>query len=73
MGGLAVAVLQLGAGLLLSHTPGNPLLATFAVMVALLLWCRLVASVILLAASWIALSAQDRNEPLVRMDVGARR
>src|SRR5690606_24430722 len=37
MGGLAVAVLQLGAGLLLSHTPGNPLLATFAVMVALLL------------------------------------
>lgn len=68
-GGLAVAVLQLGAGLVLSHAPGNPLLATFAVMVALLLWCRLVASVILLAASWIALSAQDRNEPLVRMDV----
>ncbi len=73
MGGLAVAVLQLGAGLLLSHTPGNPLLATFAVMVALLLWCRLVASVILLAASWIALSAQDRSEPLVRRDVGGSR
>lgn len=69
MGGLAVAALQLGAGLLLSHTPGNPLLATFAVMVALLLWCRLVAAIILLAASWIALSAQDRGEPLVRMDV----
>lgn len=73
MGGLAVAVLQLGAGLLLSHTHGNPLLATFAVMVALLLWCRLVAAVILLAASWIALSAQDRSEPLVRMDVEGRR
>jgi membrane protein len=73
MGGLAVAALQLGAGLLLSHTPGNPLLATFAVMVALLLWCRLVAAIILLAASWIALSAQDRGEPLVRMDVDGPR
>lgn len=63
-GGTAVAALQLGAGLLFSHTPTNPLLATFAVTVALLLWCRLVAVVILLAASWITLSASDRNEPL---------
>lgn len=64
LGGVAVAVLQLGAGLLAAHTPGNPLLATFAVMVGLLLWCRVIAAVILLAASWIALSAHDRNEPL---------
>ncbi|MGX1793557.1 YihY/virulence factor BrkB family protein [Microbacterium sp. NPDC055312] len=64
LGGVAVAVLQLGAGLLAAHTPGNPLLATFAVMVGLLLWCRVIAAVILLAASWIALSADDRNEPL---------
>ncbi|QMU95854.1 YihY/virulence factor BrkB family protein [Microbacterium esteraromaticum] len=68
IGGVAVAVLQLGAGLLLAHTPGNPLLATFAVMVGLLLWCRLIAAVILLAASWIALSADDRDEPLLDRD-----
>lgn len=71
LGGVAVAVLQLGAGLLLAHTPGNPLLATFAVMVGLLLWCRVIAAVILLAASWIALSAGDRDEPL--RDSGAQR
>lgn len=64
LGGIAVAVLQLGAGLLAAHTPGNPLLATFAVTVGLLLWCRVIAAVILLAASWIALSAGDRNEPV---------
>lgn len=66
--GIAVATLQLGAGLLFSHTPANPLLATFAVTVALLLWCRVAAVVILLAASWITLSASDRNEPLERPD-----
>lgn len=64
LGAAAVTVLQLGAGLLFARSPGNPLLATFAVMVALLLWCRAVAVVILLAASWIAQSADDREEPL---------
>lgn len=71
VGGTAVAVLQLGAGLLFAHSPGNPLLATFAVTVALLLWCRLVAAVILLAATWIAVSAGDRDEPLERPDAAA--
>lgn len=73
VGGAAVAVLQLGAGLLFAHTPGNPLLTTFAVMVALLLWCRAVAVVILLAASWIAQSARDRDEPLERPDAAQAR
>lgn len=70
-GGLAITVLQLGAGLLFTRSPGNPLLATFAVLVAVLLWCRLVAAVILLAASWIALAAADRNEPLEPPDAAA--
>ncbi|GAA3943107.1 YihY/virulence factor BrkB family protein [Microbacterium soli] len=73
LGGAAVTVLQLGAGLLFARSPGNPLLATFAVMVALLLWCRAVAVVILVAASWIAQSANDRGQPLVRPDVGGPR
>ncbi|WP_298867987.1 YihY/virulence factor BrkB family protein [uncultured Microbacterium sp.] len=71
IGGTAVAVLQLGAGLLFTRSPGNPLLATFAVTIALLLWCRLVAAVILLAATWIAVSAGDRDEPLERPDAAA--
>ncbi|MFD5226814.1 YihY/virulence factor BrkB family protein [Microbacterium sp. NPDC058342] len=73
LGGTAVAALQLGAGLLFAHTPGNPLLAAFAVMVALLLWCRLVAAVILLSATWIAIGAHDRGEPLERPGAGAHR
>jgi len=73
LGGLLVAASQLGAGLLFAHSPGNPLLATFAVMVALLLWCRLVAVLILLAATWIALSAHDRDEPLERPDAATVR
>src|SRR5690606_10528586 len=71
VGGSVVALLQLGAGLLFSRTPGNPLLVTFAVTVALLLWCRLVAAVILLAAAWIAVSASDRDEPMERPDTAA--
>lgn len=71
LGGGAVVVLQLGAGLLLAHTPGNPLLATFAVIVAMLLWCRWVSVVILVAAAWIALTAEDRDQPLQDEDEDA--
>ncbi|MFJ4165007.1 YihY/virulence factor BrkB family protein [Microbacterium sp. NPDC089698] len=71
LGGGAVVVLQLGASLLLAHTPSNPLLATFAVIVAMLLWCRWVAVVILVAAAWIALSAEDRDQPLQEVDEDA--
>ncbi|MDQ4214530.1 YihY/virulence factor BrkB family protein [Microbacterium sp. ASV81] len=73
LGGAAVVVLQLGAGLLLAHTPGNPLLATFAVVVAMLLWCRWVAVVVLVAAAWIALTAEDGDEPLQEEDADAAR
>ncbi|MFY9714784.1 MAG: YihY/virulence factor BrkB family protein [Microbacterium sp.] len=65
LGGGSVVVLQLGAGLLLSHTPTNPLLATFAVVVAMLIWCRAVSIVVLVAASWIAVGAADHDQPLV--------
>ncbi|MFB7844610.1 YihY/virulence factor BrkB family protein [Microbacterium sp. NPDC056052] len=71
LGGGAVVVLQLGAGLLLAHSPGNPLLATFAVIVAMLLWCRWVSVVILVAAAWIALTAEDRDQPLQEVDEDA--
>lgn len=63
-GGAAIVVLQLGAGLLLSHTPSNPLLATFAVVVAMLIWCRAVSIVVLIAASWISVGAGDHDQPL---------
>jgi membrane protein len=64
LGGAAVAVLQVGVGLLFVYTPTNPLLATFSVLIGFLLWFRLVGIVILVAASWIAVAASDRDIPL---------
>lgn len=66
LGGGALTVLQFGVGFLLSYTPTNPLLATFAIFIGLLLWFRVNGVVILVAAAWIAVSAQDRDLPLLR-------
>lgn len=64
LGGGAIAVLQVGVGFLFAYTPSNPLLATFSVMIAFLLWFRLIGVVILVAASWIATAAGDKQIPL---------
>lgn len=68
LAGGAMVILQLGAGLLLSRVPSNPLLASFAVIVGLLLWCRWLAIVVLMAVSWIAVTAEDHDQPLERAD-----
>jgi len=73
LGGGAMVVLQLGAGLLLSRVPSNPLLASFAVVVGLLLWCRWLAIVVLMAASFIAVTAMDHDQPLEPHDEAAAR
>lgn len=65
LGGAAITVLQVGAGVLLIYTPSNPLLATFAVLIGFLLWFRLIGIVILVAGAWIAVAAADRNLALV--------
>lgn len=64
LGGAALVVLQIGAGLLLGYSPSNPLLATFAILIGFLLWFRLAGIVILVAASWIAVATEDRGIPL---------
>lgn len=73
LGGGAMVVLQLGAGLLLTRVPSNPLLASFTVIVGLLLWCRWLAIVVLMAGSWIAVAAEDHDQPLEREDEAAAR
>jgi len=65
LGGIGISVLQLGAGLLLGYTPSNPLLATFAVFIGMLLWFRLLGIVMLVAAAWIAVAARDRDVVLL--------
>ncbi|HWI29885.1 MAG TPA: YihY/virulence factor BrkB family protein [Microbacterium sp.] len=67
LGGAAIVVVQIGAGWLFARGPSNPLLATFAVFIGLLLWFRLVGIITLVAAAWIAVAAQDANVPLTPM------
>ncbi|KJL28934.1 YihY/virulence factor BrkB family protein [Microbacterium oxydans] len=73
LGGGAMTVLQYGAGFLLSYTPSNPLLATFAIFIGLLLWFRVNGVVMLVASSWIAVAALDRDLPLEQQTEAQRR
>ncbi|WP_337003918.1 MULTISPECIES: YhjD/YihY/BrkB family envelope integrity protein [unclassified Microbacterium] len=73
LGGGAMTVLQYGAGFLLSYTPSNPLLATFAIFIGLLLWFRINGVVMLVASSWIAVAAQDKDLPLMQQTEAERR
>lgn len=73
LGGAAIAVLQVGVGLLFLYTPSNPLLATFGVLIGFILWFRLIGIVILVAASWIAVAAEDRDIPIRMLSDAERR
>lgn len=64
VGSAGIVVLQVAAGFLFVYTPSNPLLVTFTVLIGFLLWFRLVGIVILVAAAWIAVSADDHDVPL---------
>ncbi len=65
VGGIGMLALQLGSSLLIGGASANPLLASFAVLIGLLLYFRLTNMVILIAASWISVAADDRGESLV--------
>ncbi|HYI84194.1 MAG TPA: YihY/virulence factor BrkB family protein [Acetobacteraceae bacterium] len=73
LGGAAIVVVQIGAGWLFSRGPSNPLLATFAVFIGLLLWFRLIGIITLVAAAWIAVAAQDADIPLMELTEEERR
>ncbi|HEX7834359.1 MAG TPA: YihY/virulence factor BrkB family protein [Pseudolysinimonas sp.] len=64
LGGFALGVLKVLAGGLLTLTSTNPLLASFAVIVGLLIWFNLVCHVILIGAAWVVVSATDAGAPL---------
>jgi membrane protein len=65
LGGGAITVLQLFTGWLFVYTPSNALLATFAIFVGLLLWFRIIGVIMLVAAAWIAVAANDDDVPLL--------
>ena len=66
----ALVVLQALGSSLLGGATKNPLLASFAVIIGLLIWFNLICQVTLIGATWIAVSAEDRG---VDLSGGARR
>jgi membrane protein len=67
LGSVGLTTLQVFGGLLVTGAGKNPLLATFAVFIGLLLWFRFASIVILVAAAWIAIEAEDAHESLRRL------
>ena len=70
IGGVALTVLQQLSTWFVGGAASNPLLATFAALIALLLWFNLSAQVILIASSWIIVSTREADDR-VRARYGA--
>ena len=61
LGSIALTVVSALGGLVVGAASRNPLLATFAVFIGLLIWFILVCRIMLLSASWIAVGMADAN------------
>jgi membrane protein len=59
IGAIGLAGLTVAGGLLLGGASSNPLIGSFAVVAGLLIYYNFVSQVILLAASWMAVGAED--------------
>ena len=72
IGAIGLAALTVAGGLLLGGASNNPLIASFAVVAGLLIYYNFVSQVILLAASWMAVGADDAGIVLDRKVFDAR-
>lgn len=61
IGAVGLGALKVLGGLLLGGASSNPLLASFAVLLGLLLWFNFVCQVILITGAWIATSVADEG------------
>jgi membrane protein len=61
LGAFALGVLKALGSTLLGGASSNPLLASFAVIIGLLIWFNFICQVILVAAAWIAIGMEDRG------------
>lgn len=62
IGGVGLLVLQELSGLFVGGATSNPLLASFATLLALLIWLQLSTQVILVACAYIVTSEEERND-----------
>lgn len=70
IGGLALTALQLLSGVIVGGSLGNPLLASFASLITLLLWLNFSSQAILLTGAWLATSVAEERDR-VRARFGA--
>lgn len=63
LGGVALLVLQMFSNFFVRGAADNPLLASFASLIALLLWMNLSAQVILLAVSFVFVGKEPKSSP----------
>ncbi len=71
IGALGLGVLKVLGGSLLGVSKSNPLLASFAVILGLLIFFNFVCQIILISASWIAVAEADRGlsiDPVAEAD-----
>jgi membrane protein len=64
VGAISLGVLKVLGGSLLGVSKNNPLLASFAVILGLLIFFNFVCQVILIAAAWIKVGMDDRHLPV---------
>ena len=64
IGAGALGVLKALGSALLGGASSNPLIASFAVIIGLLIWFNFVCQVILAGAAWVVVSARDHGVPL---------
>ncbi len=76
LGGLGLGILKVLGATIVGGAGKNPLLASFAVILGLLVWFGLVCQVILLSATWISVDMADHGQSAtttVRRTVGIPR
>ncbi len=66
LGGIGLGVLKVLGATIVGGAGRNPLLASFAVILGLLVWMGLVCQVILISATWIAVDVADHGQSLGR-------
>lgn len=62
LGGIALGILKALGALIVGGAGRNPLLASFAVILGLILWFGLICQVILFAATWISVDMADHGQ-----------
>jgi membrane protein len=72
LGAFILGALKVLGGSLLGVSKNNPLLASFAVILGLLIFFNFVCQIVLISASWIAVGMKDRHLPIDPVAEAAR-